>query len=240
MGVTDYTYRWYDPLTGRWPSKDPIGENGGLNLYGFVGNDGIKGFDILGLEWWDYIPLPGIGGPAAQENPVDTSDGLSYPETAYNWVTEGGDLTIPFYSIDPGWGVDDFNSPLNPCGYLNGTYPIRKDRVLNTFPSGFFSNSGPGQVSISITGTLTIADSSEGIGNFKEWTFKGKVFAESKNRVNFERHNPPREPFILEGIVTAVRTGHETTGIGVDFDIIINGEREVDVGGCCLSGMLRF
>jgi RHS repeat-associated protein len=48
-GVTDYTYRWYDPLTGRWPSRDPIGEKGGVNLYGFVGNSPISRLDILGL-----------------------------------------------------------------------------------------------------------------------------------------------------------------------------------------------
>jgi RHS repeat-associated protein len=30
-----YLYRYYDPLTGRWPSRDPIEEGGGMNLYGF-------------------------------------------------------------------------------------------------------------------------------------------------------------------------------------------------------------
>jgi integrase/recombinase XerD len=49
MGVTYYTYRWYDPVTGRWPSRDQIGEDGGLNLYGFVGNDGVNFWDIKGL-----------------------------------------------------------------------------------------------------------------------------------------------------------------------------------------------
>ena len=44
-----YGYRYYDPLTGRWPSRDPIEEEGGLNLYGFVGNDGINLSDFLGL-----------------------------------------------------------------------------------------------------------------------------------------------------------------------------------------------
>jgi integrase/recombinase XerD len=34
--VYDYGYRYYNPTTGRWPSRDPIGEEGGLNLYGFV------------------------------------------------------------------------------------------------------------------------------------------------------------------------------------------------------------
>lgn len=48
--VTYYAYRYYDPVTGRWPSRDPIGENGGLNLYGFVGNDVSGSIDVLGLE----------------------------------------------------------------------------------------------------------------------------------------------------------------------------------------------
>jgi hypothetical protein len=31
-----------------WPARDPIGESGGVNLYGFVGNDGVDKYDILG------------------------------------------------------------------------------------------------------------------------------------------------------------------------------------------------
>ncbi|MEI6704765.1 MAG: RHS repeat-associated core domain-containing protein, partial [Deltaproteobacteria bacterium] len=48
--VADYGYRYYDPLTGRWPSRDPIGENGGANLYEFVGNNGVSRIDVLGRE----------------------------------------------------------------------------------------------------------------------------------------------------------------------------------------------
>ncbi len=44
-----YAYRYYDPVTGRWPSRDPIEEMGGLNLYGFVGNDGVNWWDLFGL-----------------------------------------------------------------------------------------------------------------------------------------------------------------------------------------------
>jgi len=47
--VADYGYRWYDPLTGRWPSRDPIEERGGINLYGFVENDPAGRIDLLGL-----------------------------------------------------------------------------------------------------------------------------------------------------------------------------------------------
>ena len=32
-------YRAYDPRTGRWLSRDPIEEEGGLNLYGYVGGN---------------------------------------------------------------------------------------------------------------------------------------------------------------------------------------------------------
>ena len=49
-GLYYYGYRWYDPLTGRWPSRDPIEERGGVNLYGFVGNDGVDEIDIFGLK----------------------------------------------------------------------------------------------------------------------------------------------------------------------------------------------
>ena len=45
-----YGYRHYDPVTGRWPSRDPIEEQGGINLYGFVANDGVNRVDKLGME----------------------------------------------------------------------------------------------------------------------------------------------------------------------------------------------
>jgi len=52
-GVVEYGYRYYNPQMGRWLNRDPIGENGGLNLYGFVDNDGINYWDYLGLQIYD-------------------------------------------------------------------------------------------------------------------------------------------------------------------------------------------
>ena len=40
----------YDPELGRWLSRDPIGEDGGLNLYGYVANDPIGLIDPDGLD----------------------------------------------------------------------------------------------------------------------------------------------------------------------------------------------
>ncbi len=45
-----YGYRWFDAVTGRWTTRDPIAEKGGVNLYGMVGNDGLSLFDVLGLS----------------------------------------------------------------------------------------------------------------------------------------------------------------------------------------------
>ena len=63
-GVTVYGYRYYDPETGRWLSRDPIGERGGLNLYGFVGNDPTSHIDVLGLESLKPCAFEIVGGHA--------------------------------------------------------------------------------------------------------------------------------------------------------------------------------
>lgn len=48
-GLLYYGYRWYDPATGRWPSRDPIEEAGGVNLYGYASNQSLDSYDKLGL-----------------------------------------------------------------------------------------------------------------------------------------------------------------------------------------------
>jgi len=44
-----YGYRDYDPVLGRWLSRDPIEEQGGDNLYAFSCNNAIDNWDFLGL-----------------------------------------------------------------------------------------------------------------------------------------------------------------------------------------------
>ena len=43
-----YNYRHYSPALGRWLSRDPIEEKGGLNLYAFCKNNGIVNIDLRG------------------------------------------------------------------------------------------------------------------------------------------------------------------------------------------------
>ena len=44
-----YGYRYYDSDAGRWLSRDPIQESGGVNMYGFLDNDAVQSVDLNGL-----------------------------------------------------------------------------------------------------------------------------------------------------------------------------------------------
>ena len=58
-GLVSYTYRHYSPRLKKWLSKDPIAEQGGINLYQMVGNDPVNYWDMLGyLEYFlNHFPI---------------------------------------------------------------------------------------------------------------------------------------------------------------------------------------
>jgi RHS repeat-associated protein len=79
-----YGYRYYSPSTGRWLSRDPIEEDGGFNLYGFVNSNPVNSTDSLGL---------------VIETSCDAIDdylkslGISYERTgSYHYTFSGTDL----------------------------------------------------------------------------------------------------------------------------------------------------
>jgi RHS repeat-associated protein len=60
-GLYYYGERFYEPNLQRWLNRDPIGEWGGINLYGFVGNDPANKIDPLG---WNEIGYQDYSFPA--------------------------------------------------------------------------------------------------------------------------------------------------------------------------------
>ena len=48
-GLVYYNYRYYSPELGRWISRDPIEEEGGVNLYAMVGNNPVNYWDWNGF-----------------------------------------------------------------------------------------------------------------------------------------------------------------------------------------------
>lgn len=71
---TDFYYnyfRYYDPDTGRYISTDPIGLEGGINLYAYVLNDPVNLVDPLGLYWFrqDWQEPGVVGRPGTPVPP---------------------------------------------------------------------------------------------------------------------------------------------------------------------------
>jgi hypothetical protein len=99
----------YKTVSGRheWPSRDPNQERGGLNLYGYVGNNPVNFYDPYGLIGWGVVggvsgtlgfgpgwsgtASAGVGfffGPNSNGTPASlggyTSSGLSMPDSYGN------------------------------------------------------------------------------------------------------------------------------------------------------------
>ena len=96
-GYLYYGFRYYDPETGRWPNRDPIGERGGVNLYAFVGNDGVNSWDLFGLEqkkaWIIWYGGQGQGAPGA------SNDGMRHEYEITFDVEKSCDGTNPTIEI---------------------------------------------------------------------------------------------------------------------------------------------
>ncbi len=75
--------RWYDPVTARWLSNDPIGISGGLNQYVFCSDNPVNFRDPLGLDGITIGPVPFVW-------PYDTTTGqrLTGGERAGQWAHE--------------------------------------------------------------------------------------------------------------------------------------------------------
>jgi RHS repeat-associated protein len=89
MDFLYYGYRYYNPGTGRWLSRDPIEEKGGINLYGFVGNDPISRIDVLGRSSMPLLP------PIAFHCPICICNSVV--------ITFNGnpDFNFGYYGFDP-------------------------------------------------------------------------------------------------------------------------------------------
>jgi len=72
-GLLYYLHRYYDSRLSRWVNRDPIQEDGGLNLYIYVGNAPITRVDPLGLN--AYLFREVYGGPGHATLIVDNPKG---------------------------------------------------------------------------------------------------------------------------------------------------------------------
>jgi len=144
-GLCYYGYRYYDPSTGRWPNRDPIGEKGGKNIYAFVGNDPIFYVDVLGWGRWNIQIIPSgsfWSVPVITASYFATADdlkkvccGQTYHMTREAW-TFGGIVGTPNDDGGDGGGTVYTPAPSNPdqpgppIG-LNGNGPAIIPRTIH-------------------------------------------------------------------------------------------------------------
>jgi RHS repeat-associated protein len=147
-GLVYYGYRYYQPQTGRWLSRDPIGENGGVNLYGFIMNNPVNSVDMLGLV--GYYP-PGPPNP-------DPNRGESDPLNHIQSDAEGREMLRHYL-----WGGGVYFQR-NWKSYMEKSFPMRADAALLILPKAREIAGGPVGVKrdIDLTGH-GVAGSGEGI-----------------------------------------------------------------------------
>ena len=134
-GLAYYGYRYYQPSTGRWVGREPIGEQGSANLECFVGNNPQNYFDILGLYG---NPVSGLTGPVGPGSPYGPG-----PQPPGSSIGGGWQMFLQYFS--PLGGGDVFaaspsiiQSVQRDLSSQHGTYRIivEHERAIGAFNCG--------------------------------------------------------------------------------------------------------
>ena len=91
-GFYDFGFRFYSPGMGRWLNRDPLEEEGGINLYAMVGNNPINNTDEYGLHWVDDVTRwvnDTVNGFLGTPKPKPTSDEPGADDIALAQATSG-------------------------------------------------------------------------------------------------------------------------------------------------------
>jgi hypothetical protein len=100
-----YGYRYYNPTLGRWVSRDPAEEDGGLNLYGMCYNNPVNWFDPDGRApmGWPVMPPPGYP-PSMPPGGYGTPD--PFMEGFLSWFVGNGRGVVTWLSLSGALGQE--------------------------------------------------------------------------------------------------------------------------------------
>ncbi len=120
------SHAFYDPTVGRWASRDPITERGGLNIGAFLSNDGLNRIDYLGFasysatdQLWAKTSFPVL--------PVN------YPRKGNAYCCRGkkvGDVQLKYAFIDASV-TQSMKSSTDPLGNTADTFSDLYDQIAN-------------------------------------------------------------------------------------------------------------
>ncbi|CZF87032.1 RHS repeat-associated core domain-containing protein [Grimontia marina] len=130
-GLVYFGYRFYSPYQQRWLNRDPLQEQGGINLYKYIHGDPINLVDPNGLwavsiSWYNGI---GLGG----EFGYNPGTGKYFGKLHFGLGVEGG------VGFDPFEGGDEDKQNCGESGWSSG---IEADWSLNYGTGGVGGNTG--------------------------------------------------------------------------------------------------
>ncbi len=126
-GLLCYGFRYYNPSTGRWLSRDPIEEQGGFNVYRMVGNDPVNRWDLFGLAPGDdYETLEAAELAAAKDAWDATNRTILLGEKEYADSPYAPPHSGKYYTVYTGFGSNDVRW-IYGIEHGAGVYCIKKD-----------------------------------------------------------------------------------------------------------------
>ena len=122
-GLIDYGLRYYFSALGKWLNRDPIGEEGGLNLYGFVLNDPVNFVDPWGLipkcKYKNVdSPWKNFTGETRPQNDIIKIRSKVFPPSPFS---KPGNKTINYLSI--------YKIVIYEIEWLEGEYELKQARL---------------------------------------------------------------------------------------------------------------
>ncbi len=132
--------RYYLPTLGRWLTRDPIGYQGGINLYEYVQSSPVGNVDAEGLAGgWAHAEEHALGLPSPAPPPQ--------PSTA--WVPlapykSGGRWVQPWANLDTGATTDQYPYGRKPPQTAVPALPPYLEKMLPCLNLPPFRHRGPG------------------------------------------------------------------------------------------------